>query len=232
MGWRRTGKKLLPELMMTPFTCPYMRHQTSIIMSKPWKRQSSTYTYAGPKSDHYWNGKVVRVTTMVFTGDVEVWLQRLQWVPGLSHRRLSGFIDNYTSRCPSIDDAKHNTLHSYKNTRVSFLNMILNVFSLITWHFKMADDIPRNLAAFRVLLRVVLNGHQQRSIVVSTKLGQCVHWSDTMPKYKGRLYCWDGQYPQSYMPSLTKHGSIIVIIYVTRWVDGTPTTEVTPVTIW
>ena len=32
-------------------------------------------------------GTVVSVTTLVFTGDVEVCLQRFQWIPGLSHWR-------------------------------------------------------------------------------------------------------------------------------------------------
>ena len=32
----------------------------------------------------HWNGKVVRMTALVFTGDVEDKLQRLQWIPRLS----------------------------------------------------------------------------------------------------------------------------------------------------
>ena len=32
----------------------------------------------------YWNRKVIRVTALIFTGDIEGKLQRLQWIPGLS----------------------------------------------------------------------------------------------------------------------------------------------------
>ena len=42
---------------------------------------------------HHRNGKVVRVTALIFTGDVEACLQRLQWISGLSSWRPFGFSD-------------------------------------------------------------------------------------------------------------------------------------------
>ena len=40
---------------------------------------------------HQWNGKVVSVTTLIFTDDVEDKLQRLQWIPRLSTWRSFRF---------------------------------------------------------------------------------------------------------------------------------------------
>ena len=45
-----------------------------------------------PFSFHlHWNGKVVLMTTLIFTGDVEGKLQRIQWMPRLSTGRPSRF---------------------------------------------------------------------------------------------------------------------------------------------
>ena len=49
----------------------------------PGRRQAIIRTNAGILLIHR-NGKVVRVTALVFTGDVEACLQRLQWIPELS----------------------------------------------------------------------------------------------------------------------------------------------------
>ena len=43
---------------------------------------------------YHWNGKVVRVTTLIFTGDVEGKLQRLQWISRLSPWRPLRFCDH------------------------------------------------------------------------------------------------------------------------------------------
>ena len=42
------------------------------------------FLYINNAKTLHWNGKVVRLTALVFTGDVEDKLQRLQWIPGLS----------------------------------------------------------------------------------------------------------------------------------------------------
>ena len=44
--------------------------------------------------NYHWNEKVVRVTALVFTGDVEDKLQRFQWTPGLSPWRPFCLCDN------------------------------------------------------------------------------------------------------------------------------------------
>ena len=41
-------------------------------------------TYISFMTSIPWNGTVVMVTALIFTGDVEDKLQRLQWIPGLS----------------------------------------------------------------------------------------------------------------------------------------------------
>ena len=58
--------------------------------SKLNKTKQSTYSMGHILTivchpDHVnWNGKVIRMTALVFTGDVEACLQRLQWRPGQS----------------------------------------------------------------------------------------------------------------------------------------------------
>ena len=43
---------------------------------------------------HHWNGEVVRVTTLLFTGNVKGKLQSLQWIPRLSPWRYFYFWDS------------------------------------------------------------------------------------------------------------------------------------------
>ena len=58
----------------------------------------------------HWNGKVVRMTALVFTGDVEDKLQRLHWIPRLSPWRqvrfsacmVQGFLHSVTWQICSI----------------------------------------------------------------------------------------------------------------------------------
>ena len=50
----------------------------------------------------HWNGKVVRMTALLVTGDVEVKLQRPQWRPGQSHWRPFRFF--ISIRCNAHDD--------------------------------------------------------------------------------------------------------------------------------
>ena len=52
-----------------------------------------------PVSNLNWNGNVVRVTALVFTGDVEDKLQRLQWIPELSPWRPLPFCVHIADPC-------------------------------------------------------------------------------------------------------------------------------------
>ena len=49
-----------------------------------WLPNPCYSSWGGFTVDEQRNGTVIRVTALVFTGDVEPCLQRLQWIPGLS----------------------------------------------------------------------------------------------------------------------------------------------------
>ena len=63
MVWHPTGDKPLSEALMA---------QLALCITRLLREKSHR------------NGKVVRMTVLVFTGDVEACLQRLQWISGLS----------------------------------------------------------------------------------------------------------------------------------------------------
>ena len=65
-----------PSLLWTHLSC---LHRESDLMGTVLG-----WNDTGWRHDIHRSGKVIRVTALAFTGDVEAYLQRLQWIPGLS----------------------------------------------------------------------------------------------------------------------------------------------------
>ena len=92
--------------------------------SKSWLHTLAVefHFFFRPEQCIHWNGKYIRVTVLVFTGDIEDKLQCLQWIPELSTWRLLYF-------CGRINSfTQQNNAFSEQNNSWSYISQLNHKF--------------------------------------------------------------------------------------------------------
>ena len=110
-----------------------------INQTKPFGKGTPWYQTGGQPVFQHRNGNFVRVTAVIFTGDVEAFLQRRQWISGLSTWRCFRFSEWRIQLTLYLHRDSVLIIYSYVNM-INLYNDVYEFLLLITWSIQIAGS--------------------------------------------------------------------------------------------